>query len=173
MKLVFYNKLNRFWLEKIEVFPALAAARSTPTTLGSYRAWTATSYTDKGEKVCYMVSRPSASLPQNVRRGDIFVMVTRRAGSKASADISFVSGYPFKKGATARIKIGSQGHELTTSEEYAWVTGNKATKRLLTAMIAGSEMTIHGVSSRGTKTTDTFSLLGFSAAHKAIQRACK
>jgi invasion protein IalB len=164
-----------FWVVLISgvLIPALAAARSAPTTLGSYKAWTANSYSDKGDKVCYMVSRPSASLPKNVRRGDIFVMVTRKAGSKASVEISFVSGYPFKKGTTAEVKVGSLRHDLITSEEYAWVADKSAAKRLLKAMIAGSEMTIHGLSSRGTKTTDTFSLLGFSAAHKAIKQGCK
>jgi hypothetical protein len=34
-------------------------------------------------------------------------------------------------------------------------------------------MTVEGISSRGTKTTDVFSLSGFTAAYNAITRACK
>ena len=120
-----------------------------------------------------MVSRPSTSLPTNVRRGDIFVMVTRKADSQADVEISFVSGYPFKEDYTAKVNIGSQHYELTTSDEYAWITDKSAAKRLLNSMIAGSEMTIQGLSARGTKTKDTYSLLGFSAGHKAIKQACR
>jgi hypothetical protein len=33
-------------------------------------------------------------------------------------------------------------------------------------------MVVKGTSSRGTKTTDSYSLLGFTKAHKAIDTAC-
>ena len=41
------------------------------------------------------------------------------------------------------------------------------------AMRSGAKMIVTGVSSRGTKTIDTYSLSGISAAHKAIGTACK
>ena len=41
------------------------------------------------------------------------------------------------------------------------------------AMIRGARLVVKGTSSRGTKTTDTYSLKGFSAAFKAIGKACK
>ena len=34
-------------------------------------------------------------------------------------------------------------------------------------------MIVDGVSSKGTKTTDTYSLSGFTKARKAIDKACK
>ena len=36
-----------------------------------------------------------------------------------------------------------------------------------------SEIIIEGISSRGTKTKDVFSLSGFSAAHNMVSSACK
>jgi hypothetical protein len=33
-------------------------------------------------------------------------------------------------------------------------------------------MVVRGQSNRGTKTTDTYSLVGFSAAYQAINQAC-
>ena len=162
----------RIALVAVGLVVGLEAVQCAPTTLGTYKAWTANKYSDKGRKVCYLVSRPSESLPDNVRRGDIFVMVTRKAKSGAGAEISFVSGYPFKEDSTAQVRIGSERYDLMTSDEYAWVTENSATKRLLRAMAAGREMTVHGLSARGTKTQDTFSLLGFSAARKAIKQGC-
>jgi hypothetical protein len=39
-------------------------------------------------------------------------------------------------------------------------------------MRAGRTMIVKGVSSKDTETTDTYSLLGFTAAHNAINDAC-
>jgi hypothetical protein len=39
-------------------------------------------------------------------------------------------------------------------------------------MRRGSTMTVTGMSSKGTQTTDTFSLSGFSKAYEAIGKAC-
>lgn len=45
-------------------------------------------------------------------------------------------------------------------------------RKLVKAMKAGSKMVVVGYSSRGTKTTDTYSLSGFTAAYNAISKAC-
>ena len=39
-------------------------------------------------------------------------------------------------------------------------------------MIRGSKMLVTGTSVRGTKTVDTYSLRGFTAAYKTIGRDC-
>ena len=44
---------------------------------------------------------------------------------------------------------------------------------IVKAMIQGARMIIKGTSSSGTQTTDTYSLKGFTAAYKAINKACK
>jgi hypothetical protein len=41
------------------------------------------------------------------------------------------------------------------------------------AMIKGKNAVVSGTSSRGTLTIDTFSLAGFTAAHKAISATCQ
>jgi len=40
-------------------------------------------------------------------------------------------------------------------------------------MKGGNRMVVYGTSSRGTKTTDTYSLSGFTAMKKRIDKACK
>jgi hypothetical protein len=40
-------------------------------------------------------------------------------------------------------------------------------------MKRGSKMTVVGVSSRGTKTTDTYSLAGFTKAKNLMDKTCK
>ena len=40
-------------------------------------------------------------------------------------------------------------------------------------MKAGSDLTVRGTSTRDTFSLDTFSLLGFTAAHQAMVQACQ
>ena len=51
-------------------------------------------------------------------------------------------------------------------------TDAAADKQLVQAMKAGSELIVKGTSGRGTATTDTYSLGGFTAAMAAIDKAC-
>ena len=43
---------------------------------------------------------------------------------------------------------------------------------MVRAMRVGKKLVIRGISSRGTKTTDTFSLKGFTKAYAAMNRSC-
>ena len=152
---------------------AAAAAQSTPTQIGDFKSWEAYIYTEGGHKICYMVSSPTRSKPKDVRRGDVYFMVTHRPAEKVRNEVSIYVGYPYKQGAAADVRIGSQSFILVTEDENAWAPDANSDNRLVKAMIRGSEMVVGGQSERGTKTTDRFSLLGFTAAHKAINKACK
>lgn len=148
------------------------AAESEPTTIGDYQAWSAARFNDQQIGTCYAVSKPVESTPQNVRRGEIYVMVSR--GSSGQADELIVAfGYPFQSGATARASIGDSGFDLTTGNEFGWLLEADDVQSLVKAMINGQQMTVKGVSARGTQTVDTYSLLGFTAAYRAILQACK
>ena len=56
-------------------------------------------------------------------------------------------------------ELGLDGEKLALARDYALTGG-------------GSGMIVRGVSSRGTETTDTYSLNGFTRAHNAIGQAC-
>ncbi len=152
--------------------PLLIAAEA-PKLLGSFSAWDAFSYTEKGAPVCYMVSSPQDREPKNVRRGDVYVMVTHRPAAKVSGEVSVVAGYPYKEGSEVTVAIGADKHVLFTGGENAWAREVKDDQALVRAMIRGATMIVRGTSSRGTLTIDTYSLRGFTAAHEAIGVACK
>ncbi len=148
-----------------------SAAGTAPKTFGNFKAWQAVTSTAEGKKTCYIVSRPTESVPKNANRGDIYFMVTREAASKHDK-LSLRVGYPFKQDTNATIRVGKQVFRLNTGDKYAWPPDEATARQLVKAMRAGREMMVSGVSTRGTKTMDTFSLLGFTAAHKAISKAC-
>jgi hypothetical protein len=150
-----------------------AALAQTPKLLKEFKDWDAFAYSDDGGKVCYMVSKPLASEPRTVKRGDIYVMVTHRPAEKVVDEVSIFAGYPYKEESEAEVTIGGTKFALFTQGENAWTREAKEDKALVRAMIRGSTMIVRGVSKRGTLTTDTYSLSGFTAAHKAIDQACK
>ena len=54
----------------------------------------------------------------------------------------------------------------------AWTKDSTADAKLGAQMKKGTTAILKGTSARGTLTTDTFSLKGFSKAYRDIQKAC-
>jgi hypothetical protein len=59
-----------------------------------------------------------------------------------------------------------------TDSEAAWLASTDDESGFVTALKAGSKLIVKGTSSRGTETTDTYSLSGITAAMQAIDTAC-
>ena len=97
--------------------------------------------------------------------------MTNRKADNVRGEVSFEAGYTYKKNSTVKLAIGSQTFELFTSDGNAWARQGDDVK-LVKAMKAGSKMVVRGTSSRGTATKDTYSLLGFTKAINAINKAC-
>ncbi len=167
---------------KIQVAAALALAAfvfgtatvnaQEATRLGVHESWVAFTYESSRGKVCYIVSQPLDSEPKNVRRGEIYFMVTHRPGQNIRNEVMTMIGYPFKTGSNARASIGSDNFDMFTQGEGAWVEAAETEQRIVNSMRAGARMVIAGESWRGTATTDQYSLIGVSAALTQIDEAC-
>ena len=66
----------------------------------------------------------------------------------------------------------NKNFRLFTQGETAWAKDADTDKALVTAMRSGSRMVVKGTSTRGTLTTDTYSLSGFSRAYERASREC-
>ena len=62
---------------------------------------------------------------------------------------------------------------MYTQNDGAWVKNAAEEARLVDAMRKGAEVTVKGESSRGTKTTDQFSLKGISQALDRAASECR
>lgn len=150
-------------------FPTSAADKS----LGTFKAWSAMSFSEDDKTVCMMWSQPEKAEGDYKKRGEIFVFVTHRPGDHEMNKVSFEMGYTFKESSEVRVTIDGEAYTLYTDGSTAWSSEPKNDSRMVNAMRAGSTMIMEGVSARGTKTRDTYSLGGFTAAHNAINKACK
>ncbi|MBB4267175.1 invasion associated locus B family protein [Roseospira visakhapatnamensis] len=150
---------------------SLALAQDVKT-IEKFKDWTAYTYEEQGSTVCYMASQPTKEEGNYSVRGDVYAIVSHRPKEGATNVVSFMAGYPFKDKSEVTVTIdGNTSFTLFTHEENAWAY-DEDDARLVAAMRAGGRMVVKGTSTRGTLTTDTYSLMGFTNAHGAISKAC-
>ena len=166
------NALTALTFLMIALTGATAASAQDVTVIGTHGAWTAYSYQEDSGIVCYMASEPTKAEGNYTRRGDVFALVTHRPSEDSLDVVSIVAGYAYKENSDVTVSIGSSSFEMFTVGERAWNRDEAADKTMVQAMIRGSSLTVRGSSTRDTLTTDTYSLSGFTAAHKDITTAC-
>lgn len=148
------------------------ANAQAPELIGNYGDWAAYSFTENGNKVCYMVSQPKKAEGNYSKRGDVFALVTHRPGEKTKNVFSYITGYTYKSGSDVTVDVNNTKFTLFTQNDMAWTPDQSSDDRITDAIRKGSNMIVKGTSSRGTLTTDTFSLKGSGGAHDAINKAC-
>lgn len=152
---------------------APAQANSKPKLISQHGHWGAYTYNENGGKVCFMASSPRSAKGNYTSRGDIFALITHRTSDKSKDVVSFVAGYTFKNGSDVTVTIDGKKHTLFTNDDTAWASDDALDKRMAAAIRNGNRMVVKGRSSRGTLTTDTYSLKGSTAAYNAITKACR
>ena len=158
---------------------AVTGAADAQTRVDAKKDWSIFEAGDGKSKVCWIVSQPTkwearrGGKKVEVNRGDIFLMVVVRPSDKVKNEVSFLAGYPFKKGSKVKVTVGSKSYNLFTDGENAWTASPQEDNTLTGAFRRGSTARIEGVSQRGTTTIDTFSLSGFTAAIKSAGSRCR
>ncbi|HNQ92162.1 MAG TPA: invasion associated locus B family protein [Alphaproteobacteria bacterium] len=150
--------------------PALAAEE--PTLIGTYGVWKAYSHKDGGNPLCFMSATPQKAEGKYSKRGKIYAMIAHRPNEKSRDVFSYIAGYTYKDSADVTVTIGKDKFILFGQGESAWTPSEDQDKRLASAIQKGSTMVVEGMSARGTKTKDTFSLKGSGDAYAAISKAC-
>lgn len=140
--------------------------------IGEHKDWTSYSYSENGHKVCFITSVPKKAEGKYKKRGDIYLIVSHRTGEKRWDEVSVQTGYAYKKDSEATLNIGKTRYNFFTAGDSAWAYDLGDDKKVINSMVKGSNLIVNGVSARGTKTKDTYSLRGFSAAYRSINQAC-
>ena len=152
---------------------AAAAAGAQPTVLGQYGEWGAYTASPEGRKVCFTLAKPKSSTtnPAGRKRDPSYVFISTRPAENVRNEISVVIGYPFKGDATA--EVGPTKFAMYTQNDGAWIKNVAEEARLIDAMRKGADLTIKGTSTRGTQSTDVFSLKGLVQAMDRVAQECK
>ena len=155
------------------VLSGLGAPASAETSLSKHGDWEAFTDRESGKLVCYMGAVPTKSRGKYTNRGRTFLLITHRPAEQSKNVISLQAGYTFKKTSEVELAIGETSFKLFTDGQWAFAADTATDNELVKSMIGGAALIVRGLSSRGTETTDTYSLKGFTAALKAIGKACK
>lgn len=154
---------------------AAAPARaqgSEPKSIGTFDDWQSVTFEEDGKTGCYITSRPTKEEGDYTQRGRVYLLVTHRPKDGSFDVVSIVAGYTYKEGSSVTVTIGDSDFSMFTHADSAWASDGDTDRQLVAAMKGGSRMVVKGTSSRGTATTDTYSLKGFTRAYNAIAEAC-
>ncbi|PSL16574.1 invasion associated locus B family protein [Shimia abyssi] len=141
--------------------------------------WSVFEHTEGDKRECWAVSTAKETVNTKegrvvaVNRGDILLMVSYLPHMKVAGQIGFTGGYPFASGSNVSVDVDGNSFVLITEGEWAWPASSGDDASIIAAMKRGASAKLSARSSRGTRTEDTFSLLGFTAAVEDAQKRCK
>ena len=123
----------------------------------------------KEDNYCYIGSLPiSSDIPEGKIRGDVYILVYR-INKNPDAIVQINSGYPYKNEEPVNIRIDKKNYEFYADQDSAWTNNDS---EVIYAMKKGINLTVFGISSRGTKTIDTYTLNGFTTAYNQLTKDC-
>ncbi len=140
--------------------------------LGDFRDWSAYATSDSAGKICFVMSKPTATDPEPDGYGDAYLYLTHRPAERIRNELNLIAGYTFSPDSEAQLQVGGQSFTLFTSDDAAWLLDTGIAQDVAGAMRAGSSMVIEGTNERGIKIRQTFSLSGVTAASRAIDAEC-
>ena len=156
--------------------PATAAAGGVkPTLLGQYGDWGAYTASPGGKKVCFALAKPASSQtePADRPRNPGYMFISTRPADKVNNEVSIIIGYSFKPNSEATAEVGPTTFALYTQQDGAWIKNGADETRMVDAMRAGQSVVVKGVSAKGTRSTDTYSLKGITQALERTGQECK
>jgi hypothetical protein len=154
--------------------PAVAGG-SEPTLIGQFGTWGAYTATPNGKKVCFALAKPSSSKtnPPNRPRDPAYAFVSTRPAEKVLNEVSIMIGYALKPGSESTLEVGGASYVMYTQGDGLWIKNPAEEERMIDAMRKAADVTVKGVSAKGTETIDVFSLKGLSQALDRVAQDCR
>ena len=151
------------------------ASAQTGELINQSGAWKSYRSGSGANTVCFITSEPTKLEGKYDRnnRGETRVFVAHHGkDSDERGVVSSVAGYRFEEGRDVVFSIDGKAFNLFSVDSRSWATKPSMDRELVTAMKRGNTLKVTGISSRGNKTIDTYSLKGFTAAMKKIDKVC-
>ena len=153
--------------------PAIGGVQ--PTLLGQYGVWGAYTAAPGGKKICFALAKPTTSktVPANRPRDPAYAFIATRPAEKVKNEVSLMMGYGLKPGSDASVEIGNARFAMYTQGDGIWIKNAAEEERMIDALRKGADITVKGVSVRGTETTDIYSLKGIAQALDRVAQDCR
>jgi len=124
----------------------------------------------KSDEYCYIQSFPAKTeIPDGKLRGSHGLIVYRMHKS-SELFIQITAGFNYKSPESVEVNIDDGSYEFySDASDTAWA---KDDKKAIYAMKKGLSFITTGISNKGTKVTDTYTLKGFTAAVNKLTSDC-
>jgi len=154
---------------------AAVAGGAEPTLIGQFGTWGAYTALPNGKKVCFALAKPASSKtnPPNRPRDPAYAFVSTRPAEKVVNEVSVMIGYALKPGSESTVEVGGAAYAMYTHGDGLWIKNAAEEERMVDAMRKAADLTVKGVSAKGTETTDIFSLKGLSQALDKLAQDCR
>lgn len=158
--------------------PAAAAPSiggAEPTLLGQFGSWGAYTAAPGGKKVCFALAKPSSSktVPANRPRDPAYAFISTRPAEKVVNEVSIMIGYQLKPGYESTLDVGGARFAMYTQGDGLWIKNAAEEDRLVEALRKAGDVTVKGMSAKGTETIDTFALKGLAQALDKVAQDCR
>jgi invasion protein IalB len=154
------------------ILAAMPALAQTTKPVQKFDDWQVFVHETKDEKVCFAATQPKSMEPRSARRGSVFLYLTTWQKDGVRNELSVKIGYPLKQDSEPLAIVGQEEFKLFPKDDKAFMRDPAEERKLLDAMRKGSTLTLKGTSSRGTNTTDQYSLNGLTAALTSVGSEC-
>lgn len=166
----------RFFLLGLGLFFCLAwqPATAKVVEMDNFKDWSVYRDDSGAERLCYMSSVPKKLRGDYDRnnRGETRVFVTHFGKSDRNV-VSVLAGYKYQKQSDVTFNIDGNETVLFTQDNRAYSFNEVDDTTLVTRMKRGNKLVVTGISSRGNKTIDEYSLSGFTKAKALLDKLCK
>ena len=166
------------------VCSGVAAEKTNGPPNSVHGAWNV--YLESNPKMCWAGTAPQKPAtttkngrPVTVKQRNIVLFINYQPSKNVKNEVSFTGGYPFDKNVKIILDIEGTKFELTPDyeastplDEWAWPSTPAHDAKIIKEMKRGNTAVITAQSKRGTLVQDSFSLKGFTAALKEVEKSC-
>lgn len=149
-----------------------ASTGHAASLVGTYKDWSLFKHEEASKQICFAASQPKQMSPDGANRDSVFFYVSAWPKDGVKSEVSVRLGYPIQSGSTVKVEIGGQSFDLFAKDDKAFVADPTEELKLIEAMRRGNVMNVAATSTRGTATTDSYSLSGVTAALNDLAKEC-
>ena len=146
-----------------------AGAASAPR---KFKDWSLYEHQDDNGKTCFITTVAIKQEGAKNEREAPRLFVTRFPVPSPNEQVMVDPGYRYKPDTGASLGIDKKSFDLLVKDDKAWGKSPADDEALVQAMKRGNQAIARGTSTIGTTPADTYSLVGFSAAYEALDKAC-
>jgi invasion protein IalB len=152
----------------------LAAQTTEPGSMktGTAGDWILHQSASDGPKICFAATQPRTKEPAGANRAKVVLYVSAWPKEGVKSEVSVKLGYRIKPDSPISVTVGDAQFQLFADEDRAYVADATEELKLVEAMKKGSKLVVQATSTRGTQTTDTYSLNGLGQALQSVASAC-